>query len=191
MNWKGFNIFYDGVTANTFAITSTSATTTSQWTSNSETSMYLKCTAVNCTSVTFDITTTQTADTEKAVGYIALSKVLVDFERIPTSKNYKPKINSKEIVHKLSDGGQRIHDIDKKFSTSIKFKHLTKTFRDNLYTAWSLNNSFMFTAFGTSTSWDEVFYEVVWPGSFDFYQYSTDSKTENFSGNIKLFEVSY
>lgn len=190
MNWKEFDVFYNGATASNFAMSTTSATTTSKWSSNSETSMYIIATAVNCTSVSFDVKSTQNANLEKAIGYIGVSSVLVDFERTPTSKNYKPKIMPKEIVHKLSDGGQRIHTLDSKFSVSISFKHITKTFRDNLETAWSLNDSFMFTAFGTSTSWDEIFYEVIWPGSFEFYQYSTDSKTDNFSGKIKLFQVS-
>jgi len=190
MNAKSFNIFYDGVTANTFAITSTSATTTSQWTTNSETSMYLKTAAVDCTSVTFDFKTTQTAASEKAIGYLAISTPHIVFPRVPTSKNWKPKFNPKEVVHRLSDGGVRVHTIKTKFSTKIKFKYIEASFRDSLETVWSLNNSFMFTAFGTSTSWDEIFYEVVWSGKFDFYEYTQDSKTENFSGSISLNEVS-
>jgi hypothetical protein len=190
MNAKSFNIFYNGVTANTFAITSTSATTTSQWSTNSETSMYLRTTAVDCTSVTFDFKTTTTADSEKAVGYLALTAPHVVFPRIPTAKNWKPKFNPKQIVHKMSDGGTRVHTIKTKFNTKIKFKYITESFRDSLKTVWDINNSFMFSAFGTSTAWDEIFYEVVWPGKFDFYEYTQDSKTENFSGSITLNEVS-
>lgn len=190
MNAKEFNIFYDGLTANTFAITSTSATTTSQWSTNSETSMYLKMTSVDCTSVTFDFKATQTANSEKAIGYIAIADTQIVFPRVPTSKNWKPKFNPKEVIHKLSDGGIRIHAIDEKFSTSIKFKYIEKSFRDNLKTVWDDKSSFLFTAFGTSTSWDEILFEVVWSGKFDFYEYTQDSKTENFSGSINLNEVS-
>jgi len=190
MNVKGMDIFYNGVTANTFSITSTAATTTSQWSSNSETAMYLRVASVDCTSVTFDLKTTTTANSEKAIGYIALTDTRIIFPRIPTSKNWKPRFDAKESIHKLSDGSQRIHSIDTKFSTSIKFKHITKTFRDDLKATWDLKDSFMFCAFGTSTSWDELFYEVIWSGPFGFYEYTQDSKTENFSGSIKLNEAS-
>jgi len=189
MNLKEFNIYYDGVTANTFAITSTSATNTSQWSTNSETSLYIMATAVGCTSVSIDMKTTQLANSEKAIGYLAVSSVELDFARIPSAKNYKPVLNSKEIVHKLSDGGIRINYLSTKFSASIKFKNITTSFRDNLKTVYDKKEEFLFTAFGTSTSWDEIFYTVVWPGSFDFYKYSDNAASSGFSGSIKLAEV--
>lgn len=190
LNVKEFDIFYNGSTANSFDITSTSATITSQWTNNSETAMFLQVNSVDCTSVTLDLKSTQSANAEKAIGYIYLGDTKLVFPRIPASKNYKPKKNTKEIIHQLSDGGQRIHIIDKKFSTKIKFKYITESFRDNLETVWDEKNSFWFVAFETSTGWDEIFYKVVWPGPFDFYEYSQDSKTANFSGSITLNEVS-
>lgn len=190
INLKSFDIFYNGSTANTFAITSTAATIASQWSTNSETSMFLRVNSTAVSSVTIDMKTTQTANSEKAIGYIYLGDTKIVFPRIPTSKNYKPKLNAKEIVHKLSDGGQRLHIIDKKFSTTIKFKYITESFRDDLYTVWDLKDSFWFVAFGTSTSWDNIFYKVIWSKDFDFYEYSEDSKTANFSGTITLNEVS-
>lgn len=188
-NAKEFNIYYNGLTANSFSFTTTSATSTSQWVSNSETSMYLRANSVNCTSLTFDFKSTQIANNEKAIGYIYVGDTKVVFPRIPTSKNYKPLKRPKEVLHKLSDGGSRIHIIDKKYSTKIKFKYITETFRNNLETVWDEKDSFWFTAFGTSTGWDKIFFEVVWRGDFDFYQYSEDSKTANFSGTITLDEV--
>lgn len=190
INIKEFNIFYNGSTANSFNLTSTAATTTSQWSTNSETSMFLRCSEVNATSVTFDFKSTIIANSEKAIGYIYLGDTKLVFPRIPTSKNYKPKKTTKEIVHKLSDGGTRVHVIDKKFSTSIKFKYIMESFRNSLEDIWDEKSSFWYVAFGTSTGWDNIFYKVVWPGVFDFYEYSQDSKTPNFSGSIDLREVS-
>jgi len=188
-NGKKFNLYYNGATANAFSLTTTAATTTSQWTNNSETAMFIKATSVNCTSVSLDIYSTQSANSEKAIGYFYMGDTKVTFDRIPTAKNYKPKKQPKEVAHKLSDGGVRLHIIDTKFNTKIKFKYITESFRDSLETVWALKDSFFFVAFETTTSWDEIFYEVVWSGPFDFYQWSEDSKTANFSGSITLNEV--
>ena len=188
-NFKALNIFYNGLTANTFSFTSTSATITSQWSANSETSLYLEATAVNVTSVTFDFKSTQVANSEKAVGFIVLSNVLLNFERVPSAGDYKPKLKPKEVIHKLSDGGVRTHFVENKFETIVKFKHITETFRDNLKTVYDLHQKMIFVPFGTSTSWDKILYESVWTGSFDFFKYSDNAQASGFSGTLKIMET--
>lgn len=193
-NVKSFDIFYNGATANTFAITSTGSTSVSSFTTNSETSMYFRTTAVNVTSVTFDLKSTFTTNAEKAIGWVALSNPLVNFEvngRIPSAKDYKPKLNPKQISHKMSDGGKRVQTIAQKHNTSIKFKHITKSFRDSLKTAYDLHDNMIFDSFGTMTGWDDEFiFECVWGGSWDFYKFSDNAVAAGFSGTIKLDEVS-
>ncbi|MEE8044803.1 MAG: hypothetical protein V3T32_06735 [Thermodesulfobacteriota bacterium] len=188
-NIKDYNIFYDGVTANTFSFSTTSSTITSQFTSNSETSQYFAASTIQALSVTFDFKKTQTANLEKAVGYVLLSDLFVNFERVPSSKNYKPKIDAFDIRHKLSDGGIRIHRISDKFSTTIKFKHITTTFRDSLKTAFDLQDEFVFSAFPTATGWDKIMFPVVWDGDFDFFNFSDDAVSAGFGGRMKLSEV--
>ena len=69
-NLQSFTIFYDGVTANTFSLTSTGATTSSDFSTNSETSIFLRCATQAVSSVTIDMKQTIVADSEKAIGYL-------------------------------------------------------------------------------------------------------------------------
>jgi len=191
-NVKAMNIFYNGSTANTFSITTTGSTIASQWTSNSETSMYMRFASVDVTSVTLDLKTTQVANSEKAIGWIFISTPYFVLDRVPSAKNYKPIISSNEQVHKLSDGGLRIHTTGEKFNGSIKYANITKSFRDSLKTVYDIKDSFGFEAFGTMTGWtDQVLYEVVWPGNFDFFKFSDNAVSSGFSGSIKLQERPY
>ncbi len=190
INVKGMTWFYNGATANTFSFTTTAATTTSNFSSNSETSMYFTCTPVACTSVTFDLKTTQTANAEKAVGYIYVGQQHIDFPRIPSSKNYKPMFDPKDIVHELSDGSVRIHNIDTRMAAQIKLSNITASFRNSLKDVFDLRSEFVFSAFPTSTGWDEFIFPCVWEGNFDFYSYSDDFEAAGFSGSIKLRETS-
>lgn len=190
MNLKSFTIFHSGATANTLALTSTGATTTSDWSTNSETAMYLQFSTIQAQSFTIDMKTTQVANSEKAIGYLYLGDLLLDFERIPSSSNYKPRYKSEEIKHKLSDGGMRIQKVATRFSTEIKLKYVSRSFADSLYNVWSDGDEFVFVPFGTTTAWDEIFHTVVWGGEFDFIEYADNAVGAGFSGSISLFEVS-
>lgn len=187
-NLKDFTIFYNGATANTFTL-ATGDTTASDWNANSETSMYLTVNTAQCSSITLDMNKTMSANAEKAVGRFVATKLLLDFDRIPSSKNYKPKKNMTSVIHKMSDGGVRMQYVSDKFSTDIKFKHITRAFRDNLKTIYDTRDNFIYVAFPTSTSWDGVFFDCLWTGSFDFFQYSDDAVDAGYSGKINLDEV--
>jgi hypothetical protein len=154
INIKEFNLFYNGVTANAFALTSGAATTTSQWTSNSETSMYLAFTPVACTSVSLDMKSTQVANQEKAIGYMVASQERLDFSRIPSSKNYNPMINTEEVVHKLSDGNTRIQVIADRWRANIKLEYISESMRNSLRTLYNSHEGLIFVPFGTTTGWD-------------------------------------
>lgn len=188
MNFKKFNIYYNGVTANAFTLDG-AATTTSQWISNSETSMYLRFSTLTIYSITIDAYSTQVANAEKALGYFVASDLLVDFERVPAAKNYKPIIDPEEVVHKLSDGSARLQRIDETFQATLKWDHISLSFRNQLKDIYQLRDDFIFVAFGTSTAWDEILYPVVWTGNFDFYNYSDNAIASGFSGSIRLLEI--
>lgn len=192
INWQDFTIFYDGTTANTLSITSTSATTTSDWVSNSETAMYLAFSTVQAQTITFDMKDTILSDSEKAVSYIHISDSLLDFGtygRLPSSKGYKPRIKAKQVVHQLSNGRVRLHQISEYYRTDLKLKYITAAFRDALFNVWKEQEDFAFVAFGTTTSWDKVLYPVVWPGEFNFYEYADDAPDVGFIGSISLMET--
>lgn len=188
-NVKSMTWYYNGATANTFSFTTTAATTTSNFSTNSETSMYFTCTPVACTSVTFDLKTTQSANAEKAIGYLYLGQEYIDFPRLPSAKDYKPVLDTKDITHELSDGSTRIHTISTRYAASIKLNHITTSFRDSLKEVYDLHTDFTFCAFGTSTGWDEFFFPCVWDGPFDFFTYADDFVAAGYTGTIRLKEA--
>jgi len=189
-NVKEFNIFYDGVTANTFALTSTSDTTTSQWSSNSETAMFLQFTAVDCTSVSFDFKATQEANNDKAVGYLLVSQEHITFDRIPNAFNYSPTLRPTNVVHNLSDGGTRIQTLDEKRYLRMAFNFIDDTFKAKLKSVYDLHEEIVFVAFGTTSSWDEQLFPCVWVNGFEFERFSDNAKNSGYSGSIEIKESS-
>jgi len=189
-NLKSYTIFYNGSTANTFALTSTGATSASSFTGSTDSNVYLRC--ANTTSVstiTIDMKTTQTANQEKRIGLLVISDLYYALGQLPSSNDYTPTLNPKQIVHKLSDGGTRIHNIRSKWSVAIGLDYITSTQKASLQTIWELQGEFNFCPFGTTTGWDGFFFEAVWPGSFEFYKYSDNAASSGFSGKIKLEET--
>lgn len=189
INWREFNIYYDGVTAQAFTLLN-SDTNSSQWTGNSATAFMLEVQTQACLSITFDAKKTIVADSEKAAGYIYMGRELSSFDRNPRSKNYKPNFTPKEVEHKMSDGGTRLHYIDEKFDCQIKMLYISTGLRDSLKALKDLRASFFVSIFPTATGWDELFKEVVWPGAFDFYRLSDDAAGAGYSGTIRLKEKS-
>lgn len=186
-NAKGFRLFYNGSTANTFNFTN--ATSTSVWTGNAEADLFLRCATTSVSSITLQITTTMVADAEKTVGQFVISDVLYELPQIPNSSGYKPSLNSKQIVHELGDGGIRINTIRKKFSLDISMDNVPLAMRNSLLDIYNSEDPVIFCPFGTSSSWDGIFFEAVWLGPFDFYEFSDDAVSAGFSGTIRLRET--
>lgn len=187
-NLKEFTIFYNGLTANTFALTN--PTTTSTFNANSATDLFLAVTPVDCTSVTIDMKATIEANSEKAIGNIIISEQDFNFTKIPAANSYKPKYDPQQFKHTMADGGIKMHTLAQKFDASIKLKYIDETMRDNLKTLYDKFDEFIFVPFGTGTSWDGIAPQCVWTGSFNFYEYSDDVKSAGFEGSIKIEEVS-
>lgn len=190
INLKEFRLYYDGATANTFALTSTGATTVSSWNANSETSMYLQCTPVYCTSVTLDMKKTTTANQEKAVGYFVVAQELLDFARIPSANNYLPILDSQQVKHRLSDGTTRIQSVADRWRAGVRLNFVTEAMRNTLRTIYQLHQGMIFVPFGTTTGWDGVIFPCVWEAPFSFYQFSDNSPGAGFEGAISLMETS-
>ena len=190
MNWRDFRVYYNGVTANTFSMTTTGATTTSYWTSNSETSIFMQLNgAVACTSVSFDVLKTHVANAEKALGFLVISQEHVDFPQVPAAGGYDIRLEPQEVVHQLSDGGKRVQVVDDKYSAAISMQHVTTAFRSTLLTLYKLHQETIFVPFGTTTSWDAIIFPCIWHGSFDFNRYSDSASDAGFSGTIRLAET--
>jgi hypothetical protein len=188
-NLESFNIFYNGLTANSIALSG--PTTVANFISNTAEDTYLQLSApIFCTSLTLDMRTTIDANAEKAIGFMLLSSVRLDFSRIPNSTGYVPTIEPKQIVHQMSDGGSRVHTVRQKWHARLKLSLITEAFRNQLRDIYDAQDANVFVPFGTGTSWDGILFEAVWIGSFDFYRYGQDAATAGFNGSIDLRETS-
>lgn len=191
-NAKRFNLFYNGSTANSIALDGNGSTSTASWTSNTESNIYLKLSnTISVSSITLDINTTQSTNDEKHIGLLYIGDNYYTLTQIPSANNYDPKINPKQIIHTLSDGGTRIHTVRRKKSLEISLDYISSTIRDNLESIYNLTVPFQFCPFGTTTSWDGFFFECVWTGSFDFYQFSDNAAVSGYSGKISLKETPF
>lgn len=188
-NLQEFTIYYNGVTANTFDLSTGGYTTASSFITNSETSLYLRANSVNCTSVSIDMRQTITTDQEKAIGYLVISDTHIVLPRSPSAKGYNINLDSTEVVHRLSDGGTRIQSVGEKYKVKLNYKYLTTSVRDSLKTVWQLHSEMVFAPFGTTTSWDKVIFPCVWVGDFEFFKFSDDASNAGHTGNIVLSET--
>lgn len=189
-NIKSFTIFYNGSTSNTFSLSTDGSTNASSFSNNSQTSLYMRVASTTMvSSITIDLKTTQTANQEKLLGYILISDLYTTLTQIPSAEEYNPNIIPKQIVHKLSDGGTRIHRIRKKWAINFNLDYISTSQRDSLLDVYNLLDPFHFVPFGTTTSWDGICPEVIWDGPFEFYEYSTNAISSGFSGSVKLSET--
>jgi len=191
-NAKQFNLFYNGSTANSITLDGNGSTSTASWASNTESNIYMRLSStITVSSITLDIKSTQTADNEKRLGIFYIGDKYYTLTQIPSANNYNPRINPKQVVHTLSDGGTRIHNIRKKKSIEINLDYISSSIRSNLETIYNLTVPFQFCPFGTTTSWDGFFFECVWTGGFDFYEFSDNASSSGFSGKINLRETPF
>ena len=152
--------------------------------------MYLKATPQACTSVSFDMKSTIVANQNKAIGYLVVSNVLTDLDgRVPSAQRYQPIFKSKEIVHELADGSFRTQVFDQKFGAKIGLDFVSTSLRNELKTVFETHEDFIFTAFGTTTGWDEVFFPCVWVGAFEFFEATDNAISAGHSGVLKLLET--
>lgn len=189
-NLKAFTIYYNGATASTFSMSTTSDTITSDYSTNSATSKYLVTTAVDCTSVSIDMKSTIVANSEKALGHIVISTSQLEFDRLPQADNYNPVLVANNVEHTLSNGGTRIQTIDENWNIRIAYDHITESFRNNLKTTYDAHEEMIFVPFGTATGWsDKIIFPCVWSGAFNFYKYSDNAVSSGFSGSLTIKET--
>lgn len=189
MNFKEFRVFYNGATANALTLTNAD-TTTSVYTGNADANKYFRFNTIQCTSITIEATKTFIANQEKFLGLLLPTDLILELSRVPSAQQYKPRLVPKQVVHKLSDGGTRIHNVKKKWETSIDLDYVSQTERDTIYdNLYSLDDAFNFCPFGTVTSWSGQIFESVWDGPFSFYEFSDNNANVGFSGKITLKET--
>lgn len=186
-NLKKFSLFYNALTANTFALTSTSDTTTANYLNNSNTHQFFRFAPVDVTSVSLDMYSTIVANSNKAVGYMVIGDKLTDFAgRRPAAQNYRINLVPKQIMHELASGGVRVQTISDNWRAQLGFDFLSTTIQQELKDIYDNHDELVFCPFGTCTGWDGLIFPAVWSGEFPFYNYSDNSSEAGFSGTIEL-----
>jgi len=189
-NLKDFTLFYNGATANTFVLTNTGDTIASSYSSNSATAHFFRTTQIYATSVSIDMKKTITANQNKAIGYLAISKKRTDFNnRNPSAQGYQLKRNPMQIKHVMSNGGVRLQTLEDKYESNISFEYLTEAVKNELKEIYDNHEEIIFCPFGTTTGWDSVIFPCVWSGDFNFFNYSDNASDAGFSGSINLLET--
>lgn len=178
-NLNQFRVFYNGVTANSWANETTNSATSNY---------YAVTTATAVTSVTLQMDQTIAANSEKTVGEFIISNLLYDFStnRLPTYKEYQPKIAKQQFVHQMSDGGTSIFNLRNKFSADLELDFAPTATVASLKTIYDLADPVIFVPAETSASWDGEAAEVVWTGPFTFLELSHNNRGNGFSGKLTL-----
>lgn len=189
INWKGFRVYYNSNTANLLTLDSTCPTNTSRWTQNSATSLFLKCTTITASIITIEITTTMSANAEKACGELWISEKYYSFVDNPTANNYKPNYDRKEYEHSMSDGGTCVYFIQDNYKAEIKRLYVSSSEHDSLLGLHNLYTPFVFVPEPTGTGWNSNIYEVNWVGAFEFEQFQDNYKGNGYTGTMRLKET--
>lgn len=172
-------------------LTSTCHTTSAYWTSNSMASHYLAFASLAATDIYIHMTKTMVADSEKAIGYLSISHVLLDFPRTPGAQGYRINRDQVSVSHILSDGGRRIHILDEKIRAQISFDYITESFRDDLKDVYDSHDQLMFVPFPPTSAgvWDEICFPCQWHGVFNFFKFSDNAINSGHTGSIDLQET--
>lgn len=158
-------------------------------TTNSATNLYFSVgTLTAVKEIVITMNATISADEEKRVGEFIASNLLYDFtsDRLPPADSYRPRLIKKQIIHEMSDGGVALYNIRDKFAAEIDQNFVPTSSVDNLRDIYDLGTPFLFIPFETATSWNGDIAECVWPGDFNFFQFSDNNKGNGYQGTISL-----
>lgn len=177
INFKELRVFYNGATASTLSLTTTSGTTTSYWTNNSETSLYLMFADTNMTSLSIDIQSTMVANEEKKIGQLIITDQQFQFTRNPDRGGLSPEMRPKEITHTMSDGGTVVFRIRDKIRYSLSGTHRLASEISGLRAVYDTKLPLLFVPFPTGSAWDGQAYEMNWVGGFNVGLKPSDNYT--------------
>ena len=181
INLKNFSVHPNTTTSN--------FTPSISETTNSATSLYYAVgTNTTVKELVVTMNTTQTVSQEKEIGELIVSNLLYDFnsDRLPSAKGYKPTVFKKQIAHQMSDGGIILYNITNKFRANVNMDFVPTSTVNTLKTIYDLNTPYIFIPFETSTSWNGDIAEAVWPGEFDFVQFTDNDRGNGYTGSIEI-----
>lgn len=180
-NLKDYRLFFNSITASVFPTDVNVIGNTAQHTLH-----VLGSTTVNSIQLQMDtpFSTTQ----EYTIGELIYTERVLQLERNPTAKGYKPLTRQTRIFHTMPDGGSKVFNIARKFDAAIPLAFITDTLTASIDGLYEDANSLVFVPFPTTTSWDGAAPEVNLTNDFDF-KHSTNDKQQGQSGTIKIKET--
>lgn len=173
-NLQNFLVFYSLTTSNTLLNTTT----------NSASSTYLLFASTTMSAITLRVNGVFTG-TERSIGEIILSDRQVQFERNPSIQNFDVRLDRKQVVHEMPDGGVVAYNIRNKYRSSLSWDFVTSSFKDSLQSVYEAGQPVYFIPEPTATAWNGIGNECLWVGDFDF-NYSSNVKGVGYSGKINL-----
>lgn len=190
-NMKQFSVYGNTTTAK-FALTTSAGTSSTDYTGNSATNLYfILASGTSTDTVVIDCSTTSDAAVSK-LGEVWVSSVIYQLDENPSHQYYKPLLKSKEIQHKMSDGGITLYRINTSYQGEISLRWQTQTVVDSLKSLYDRDDSFTISPFPKATvgSWNgEDLYLVNWIGDFMFKEAAGNvPETQGFNGKMKLVE---
>lgn len=189
INAKAFTVYRGGTT--TIITLQNADTTTANWSSNSNTSLYLRFATATASQINIVMSATMTPNQEKELGYVYVGGKQLTLDPLPSSTDFSPLIDVKQVVHQMGNGKIRTYTKNKKKTAKLGLKNISSTMRESLKVIYDWRQEMCFAPFGTSTGWDGFFMECVWVGNFDFYKVTENGSTSYFEGSIDLRETSY
>jgi hypothetical protein len=189
INAKAFTIYRGGTT--TIMTLQGADTTTANWSSNSQTSMFLRFATVSVSQINIVMSSTMVANQEKELGYVYVGGKQLTLDPLPSSSEFSPLLDAKQVIHQMGDGRIRTYTRNRKKTAKLSLKNISSTMQESLKVIYDWRQEMYFAPFGTSTGWDGFFMECVWTGNFDFYRVTENGSTSYFEGSIDLRETSY
>lgn len=193
-NLKEFSLtkLVTGIGFTTISLLPESGTIVSSWISNSATSMYLMFNDITTSQFRLVMTKTMSANDEKSVGYLALSKNNLTLSQKPGYAGYSLLTRDKSISHAMANGGYRYQTLSQKFSAKLQMDYVPASLHSSLYDLYYNRQEMIFVPnppTTTASTWDTQLFPCVWANGFDFETYSDNCSTPYFSGTIELDEV--
>lgn len=177
-NLKNYRVFYDGVTANSWAAV----------TGNRDTSTLLTPASTTVSSISIQMDDVIDSDQERTIGELVITDCKVQLDNNPDTGNFTPKLFGKKIRHEMPDGGTSLFIVGNKYRARMKLRFVSDSVTSQLLELYNDGDAFYFIPEGTTSGWAGEAREVVWVNDWDF-TYGDNAKTQGQNGTIDIEET--
>jgi ankyrin repeat protein len=177
-NLKDYRVFYDGVTANSWAAV----------TGNSNTSTLLTPASTTVSSISIQMDNVIETGKERTIGELIVTDCRVTLDNNPDTGNFTPKFFGKKIRHEMPDGGTSLFVVANKYRAKMKLRFVSDSVTTQLLELYNDGDAFYFVPEGTTGAWAGEAREVVWVNDWEFL-YGDNAKSQGQNGGIEIEET--